>query len=159
MARIHIEVDRLIVSARENVARNIRAMLQPEIAATADAIAAVLDEIAHDAPTLIRTGPDQPPSPEAARAQSAMDALNTRVMQIRPAEIGRADATEVANFSSFNDCLGTLTRLIEPPLDEPPADAASSTSPRAVSEPINNRDTALLSHCLKVGLCKVIGYI
>jgi uncharacterized membrane protein YccC len=152
-------LDRLIVSARENVARNIRAMLQPEIAATTDAIAAALDGIARDAPTLIRTGPDQPPSPETARAQSAMDALNTCVMKIRPAEIGRADAAEVANFSSFNDCLETLTRLIERPLDEPPADAASSPSRRAVSEPINTRDTALLRHCLKVGLCTVIGYI
>jgi uncharacterized membrane protein YccC len=158
MARIHIEVDRLIGSARENVARNIRAMLQPEIADAADAIAAALGEIARDAPTLIRTGPDQPPSPEAARARSAMDALNTRVMQITP-EIGSAGAAELANFASFNDCLGTLTRLVERPLDEPPADAASSSSPRALAEPHDTRDPGLVRHCLKVGFCTVIGYI
>jgi uncharacterized membrane protein YccC len=158
MARIHIQVDRLIVSARENVARNIRAMLQPEIAATADAIAAAMDEIARDAPTLIRTGPDLQPSPEAARARSAMDALNTRVMQIRP-EIGRARAAEVANFASFNDGLSALTRLTERPLDEPPSDAPSMSSARALSEPTTTRDPALLRYCLKVGFCTVIGYI
>ena len=158
MARIHVEVDRLLISARENVGRNIRAMLQPEIAATADAIAAALGEIARDAPTHIRIGPDQPPSPEAARARSAMDALNTRVMQITP-EIGRAGAAELANFASFNDCLGALTRLVERPLDEPPADAASSSSPRAGSEPQDTLDPTLLRHCLKVGFCTAIGYV
>jgi hypothetical protein len=159
MARIHIEVDRLIVSARENVGRNIRAMLQPEIAATADAIAAALGEIARDAPTHIRTGPDQPPSPEAARARSAMDALNTRISEVRPEYIATARVVEFANFASFNDGLSALTQFIERPLDEPPADAASSSSPRAVAEPHDTRDPQLLRYCVKVGVCTVIGYI
>ena len=159
IARIHIEVDRLIVSARENVGRHIRAMLQHAIEATADAIAAALGEIARDAPTLIRTGPDQPPSLEAARARSAMDALNTRVMQITP-EIRSAGAAELANFASFNDGLSALTRFIERPLDEPPAaDAPSISSPSDVSEPTTTLDPTLLRHCLKVGFCTVIGYI
>jgi uncharacterized membrane protein YccC len=159
MARIHIEVDRMIVSAREDVPRGICAMLRPEIAATADAIASALDEIAREAATLIRTGPDQPPSPEAARARTAMDGLNERVTQLRPVYIDRGGAEEVANFASFNDCLGTLARLVERPLDEPPADAASSSSPGASPEPTNTWDPVLLRHCVKVGLCTVIGYI
>ena len=159
IARIHLEVDRLIVAARENVPREIRAMLRPEIEAAVDAIAAVLDQIAHEAPTLIRVGADQPPPPAAVRARLAMDALDTRVAQVRPAYIGRAGAAELANFSSFNDCLATLTRLIERPLDEPPSDAASISPARAASEPPNTRDPGLLRHCLKVGLCTVIGYV
>jgi uncharacterized membrane protein YccC len=159
MARIHLEVDRLIVVARENVPREIRAMLRPEIEATVNAIAAALDEIARTAPTLIRVGVDRPPPPEGVRARSVMDALNTRVTQVRFAYIDRKGAAEVANFASFNDCLGTLTRLIERPLDEPPSDAASSSSTPAVAEPDGIRDPALLRHCLKVGLCSVIGYI
>jgi hypothetical protein len=106
MARIHLEVDRLIVTARENIAREIRAMLRPELEATVNAIAAALDEIAREAQALIRTGPDQPPPPEAARARTLMDALNMRVTQISSAYIGKAGAAEVANFSSFNDCRG-----------------------------------------------------
>jgi hypothetical protein len=158
MARIHIQADRLIVSARENVGRNIREKLRSEIAATVDAIAATLDEIAYDASTLIRTGPDQPPSPEATRARSAMDALNTIVMQITP-EIGGAGAAELANLASFNDCLASLTRLIERPLDEPPSDVPSFAPTPAVSAPTEIRDPALVRYCLKVGLSTVIGYI
>ncbi len=159
MARIHISVDRLMISAREDVPRGIRAILQTEIGAAVDAIAAALDEIAREASTFIRTGPDQPPPPAAARARSVMDALNTRISEVRPEYIARASVAEFANFASFNDGLSALTRLIERPLDEPPADAASSSSPRAVSAPHNTRDPGLLRHCLKVGCCTVIGYI
>jgi hypothetical protein len=157
-ARIHVEVDRLIVAARENVPRGIRAMLRPEMEAAVDAIASALDEIAREAPTIIRVGPDQPPPPAAARARSVMDALNARVMQMT-AEIGRADAAELANSAAFNDCLGTLTRFIERPLDEPPSDATSKSPARALSEATITRDPALLRHCLKVGFCTVIGYV
>jgi len=77
MARIHISVDRLIISAREDVPRGVRVMVRPEIGAAVNAIAAALDEIAREASTFIRTGPDQPPPPAAARARSVMDALDT----------------------------------------------------------------------------------
>jgi Fusaric acid resistance protein family len=158
-ARIHLEVDRLVIAARENVRRGIRAMLQPEIETAVDAIAAVLDEIAHEAPILIRVGTDQPPIPAAVRARSAMDALSSRISQVRPAYIGRAGAAELGNFGSFTDCLATLTRLIERPLDEPPSDTVSISSPRAVAEAPDTPDPGLIRHCYKVGLCTVIGYV
>jgi uncharacterized membrane protein YccC len=158
IARIHLEVDRLVFAARENVPRGIRAMLQREIETAVDAIAAVLDEIAREAPILVRLASDQPP-PAAVRARSAMDALSTRITQVRPAYIGTKGAAELGNFASFTDCLATLTRLIERPLYEPPSDAASISSPRPLSEPHNTRDPALIRHCLKVGLCTVIGYV
>jgi hypothetical protein len=157
-ARIHVDVDRLIVTARENVPRRIREIVRPEIEATVNAIASAFDEIAREAPIFIRVGPDQPPPPAAARARSAMDALNMRVIQIVD-EIGTADAAELANFASFNDCLGALTRFIERPLDQPPADAPSTSSARALSGPTTTRDPAILRHCIKFGFCTVIGYI
>jgi uncharacterized membrane protein YgaE (UPF0421/DUF939 family) len=157
MARIHISVDRLIVSVREDVPRGVRVVMRPELAAAVDAIAAALDEIAREAATFIRTGPDQPPPPAAARARSAMDALNSRVSELRPERFA-ASAAELANIASFNDGLSALTRLIERPLDEPPSDA-TLISPRALSAPTTARDPALLRHCLKVGLCIVIGYV
>ena len=159
MARIHIEVDRLIISARENVPRRLRAIVHPELEAAVDAIASALDEIARDAPTIINTGPDRPPSPAAARASSAMATLNARILQIMPGETGRADAPELANFASFNEGLGALTRFIERPLDEPPSDAAPTSPARAPSKPTATRDPALLRHCIKFGFCTVIGYV
>ncbi len=159
MARIHLEVDRLVIAARENVPRGIRTMLQPEIETAVDAIAAVLAEIAREAPILIRVGTDQTPIPAAVRARSAMDALSSRIIQVRPAYIGRAGAAELGNFASFTDCLATLTRLIERPLDEPPSDTESISSPSAVPEPHDAPDSGLIRHSYKVGLCIVIGYI
>jgi hypothetical protein len=159
MARIHLEVDRLVIAARENVPRSIRLMLQPEIESAVDAIAAVLGEIAREAPILIRVRTDQPPIRAAVRARSAMDALSSRIIEVRPAYISRAGAAELANFASFTNCLATLTRLIERPLDEPPSDPESISSPRLIPQPHNAPDPGLIRHCYKVGLCTVIGYI
>lgn len=173
MARIHIEVDRLIVSARENVPRRLRAIVRPELEAAVNAIASALEEIARDAPTIIRTGPDRSASPAAARALSAMAALNARILQI-PEETVGADAAELANFASFNEGLGTLTRFIERPLDEPPSDAPLASKARTplvdrtwfdtrryfpAPKPTMTLDPALLRHCIKFGFCTVIGYV
>jgi len=134
-------------------------MLQPEIESAVDAIAAVLGEIAREAPILIRVRTDQPPIRAAVRARSAMDALSSRIIEVRPAYISRAGAAELANFASFTNCLATLTRLIERPLDEPPSDPESISSPRLIPQPHNAPDPGLIRHCYKVGLCTVIGYI
>ena len=88
-----------------------------------------------------------------------MDALNTRISEVRPDYIATARVAELANFASFNDGLLALPRFIERPLDEPPADAASSSPPRVVSEPHDTRDPEMLRYCMKVGFCSVIGYI
>lgn len=73
VARINLEVDRLIDAARQKVPEGIRAMARPEIQATVDAIAAVLDEIAHELPTHIAVGADQtPPASGSARVRRWM---------------------------------------------------------------------------------------
>jgi hypothetical protein len=66
MARIQIETDRLIIAAREDVPRQVRAMVRPEIERVVNAIAAALDDVAHDAASLMRSGADRPPSAAAS---------------------------------------------------------------------------------------------
>ena len=56
VARIGLEVDRLIVTARQDAPGKIRAMLRPEIKATVEAIAATLEQIAPELPTQIAVG-------------------------------------------------------------------------------------------------------
>ena len=53
--RLHIEIERLLAIARDNVPRDIRARLRPEIEAVLQAIAAALREQAHQAATGLRT--------------------------------------------------------------------------------------------------------
>ena len=159
MARIYLEVDRLIIAARKKAPREIRTMVRLEIQATVEAIAVALNELAHELPSYISLGPDKPPPASRTRARLAMDTLTARVIQVRPAYIGTASPAEIENFASFTDSLAALTRHIERLLDEPPQPPvvrlSNSAAPRLTDAP----DPALLHHSLKVGLCVVIGYI
>src|SRR5271170_5710615 len=95
-------------------------MLRPEIETAVDAIAVVFAEIARELPTYIAVGVDKPPPTSRMRAGSAMDVLDARVVQVRPAYIGKASSAEIENFASFTDSLAALTGYIERLLDEPP---------------------------------------
>src|SRR5216684_2918603 len=159
MARIHLEVDRLSIAARENVPRQIRAMVRAEIRTAVEAITAVLDELAHELPSSICVGVDEPPPASRTRARSAMDSLAARIIQIRPAYIGQASSAEIENFASFTDSLAALTGHIERLLDEPPQRAAAASSNSPVPRLTAAPDPALVRYSLKVGLCTVGGYI
>ena len=155
--RLHIQIDRLTVAARTDVPREARLLFRPEIKETITAIALALDELESEIVTNVRTGPDNPPSPAALHARTALDVLDARIVELRPTYINRVTATEVASFGEFTDALHAMVRLIERPLDQPPP--ATATSLAAVSAPAWIIDPALARYCEKVGLCVVIGYI
>jgi uncharacterized membrane protein YccC len=158
VARIGLEEVRLTDAARQNVPGEIRAMARPELQATVDAIAAVLDELARELPTRIAVGVDQPPPTSRLRVRSAMDDLNARVIQIRPAYIGTSSA-EIENFATFKDSLAGLTGHIERLLDEPPQPPVVVLSKSAVPRLFDDPDPELVRYSLKVGLCAMIGYV
>jgi len=167
-ARINLEVDRLITTARENLPREIRTMVRDELQRAVYAIAASIDEISRNIPARIVTGADNQSLATRADVRLAMDNLAARVIQIRPAYIGIASPAEIENFAGFIDSLAVLTRHVERPLDEPPGPStvvplnpADSAVPRnsvfrRLSAPA---DPALVRYCLKVGLCTVVGYM
>ena len=159
VARISLEVDRLVTTVREYLPREIRTMVGGEIQSAVNAIAGALEEISHNLPVRIATGADEQVPDTRTRARLAMDNLAARVVEIRRAYIGRASSAEVENFAEFIDSLAVLTRLIERPLDEPPrpttADSSNSPVPRLTNDP----DPAAVRYSLKVGLCIVLCYI
>ena len=164
LARIQVETDRLIIAVREDVPAQVRAMMRPEIESAVDAITAALDDMAHDASSLMRSGADRPPTAAAFRARLLMDALTARIDQARRVYSRSAGGPEVTNFASFIDCLMVLTLLIERPLDEPPAGAALNRTAPAASEVARAWDTRAqdietLRYSLKVGFCAVTGYV
>jgi hypothetical protein len=159
VARISIEVDRLMVAARERVPGEIRGMLRAEIQAAVDAIAEVLDEIALEFPTEIPVGVDNPPPPSRVRARRAMDALSARIIEVRPRYIARASAREVANFAAFADALAALTDYIDRLLDEPPAIGIRARPDSGLRRQARETDPGLLPYALKVGVCGVLGYV
>ncbi len=131
VARIGLEVDRLIFTARQNVPGQVRAMVRPELQATVDAIATVLDEIAHELPTHVAVGVDQTPPASRTRARSMLDALTARILQVRPTYIRTASPAELENFAAFTDSLTVLTGHIERLLDEPPPPTAATPAKSA----------------------------
>jgi uncharacterized membrane protein YccC len=158
VARIYLEVDRLVVAARESVPRKIRDMARTEIGATVDSIAAVLEELAREFPHNIAVGVDEPPPPSRKLAREATDELSARILQIKPAYIETASPAEIANFASFTDCLALLTEHIDRLLDEPPQPSVPSPPdkrPQLTPAP----DPALMRYSFKVGLCAVVGYV
>jgi len=158
-ARIHIEIDRLIVAVREPAPRYVRGMLGAETEAAAQAIAAALDEIAREERVEIRTGPDEPPSPAAASVRPALDALDARIVAARPAYIAQASIGELSSLSAVGESLNAMGRLLERPLDEPPKPGASEARRPAVRSAPAKDDPALARYCLKVALCVVAGYV
>jgi multidrug resistance protein MdtO len=135
----------------------IHVLVQPEIHAAAQAIAAVLDEIAHELLTHIAVGADTTPPASRSRARSALEPLNARIIHVRPAYIGKVSSAEIENFASFTDSLAALTGHIERLLDEPPP--ATGPSKKAVPPLLNAPDPSISRYSLKVGACAVAGYI
>ena len=159
VARISLEVDRLMITVRESTPNEIRAMLRVEIHAAVDALSAALDEMGHELRTEIPVGVDNPPPPSRTRARLAMDALSARVIQVRPVYLPKATPAEIENFASFNDSLTALTAYIERLLDEPPMTNISARPNHAPPRAIGAVDPVLLRYSLKVGLCAVIAYV
>jgi uncharacterized membrane protein YccC len=156
--RLHIQIDRMTVAVREDAPTEIRTIFRAEIEAAISAIAIALDELEHDVVTSIRTGPDNPASPAAVRARATLDAMDARIVELRPTFISRIGATEAANFGAFTESMHEMVRLIERPLDTPPLAIAAATSPTE-AVPMRTMDPALIRYSAKVGLCLVIGYI
>jgi uncharacterized membrane protein YccC len=155
--RLHIRADRLVIAARENVPREVRAMLRPELEAACGAMAAALEEFAIEARSMARVGADLPPSPAAARVLPALEALDARIGAVRHLYIGRVGAAELSNFGAFTENLQAMARLVERPLDQPPARAQSAPVPPPSAAP--QADPAPARYCWKVALCVVIGYV
>jgi uncharacterized membrane protein YccC len=134
-------------------------MVPGEIQRAVNAIAAALDEISHKLPAHIVADADELAPATRTQVRVAMDNLNARVIQIRPAYIGKASSAEIENFAEFIDSLAVLTRHIERPLDEPPGPPTTDPSHSAVPRLIDPADPAVVRYCLKVGLCTVVGYL
>ncbi|HZC46440.1 MAG TPA: hypothetical protein VE243_08180, partial [Candidatus Acidoferrum sp.] len=128
VARIGLEVDRLIMAARQDVPRENLGMVRPEIEAAVGALAGAFEEISGELPTYIAVGVDTPPTAARMRARSAMDALSARVSQVRHEYLGKASSAEIENFATFTDALAALTAYIERLLDQPPQQPAAAAS-------------------------------
>src|SRR4029077_12514758 len=76
--RLHIEIERLLAIARDNVPRDIRTLLRPEMEAVLQALTAALRDQAHEAATGVKAVEDSKYVDRYAAIQASLDALAAR---------------------------------------------------------------------------------
>ena len=156
--RLHIEIERLLAIARDNVSRDIRARLRPEIEAVLQAIAAALQQYAHQAATGLKAADDPAYEVRFREIRASLDALQTREDLILN-QLRSADAAAVANVGAFTQSLRRIgERLLNHPIGyvyglafskERKSDATGSG---AVDRP-------LMRYSAKVGLAATLAYV
>jgi uncharacterized membrane protein YccC len=164
--RLHIEIEQLLAIARDNVPRDIRMRLRPEIEAVLQAIAAAMREQAHLAATGLP--PSNGSTPDRSRGQayeelstairSSLDRLQAQedlvLKQLPP-----TDAAAIVNLAAFNQRLRKIgTRLLNRPLGDLyglvfPKDMRSGATESGGVDP------ALMRYSLKLGLAAVLAYV
>ncbi|HUY27933.1 MAG TPA: FUSC family protein [Candidatus Binataceae bacterium] len=152
--RLHIEVDRLIVTALDPQLGDTRTMLRPEIEATVRALDAALAEREVELARGEILYGENATGPSATLIPPAIAALQTRLAALRPTLLAQSTGTEAANLGAFLDGLGRIGDLAERGLEEPWLRDAQP-EPERTSE----IDPALVHYSLKVGLAIVSAFV
>jgi uncharacterized membrane protein YccC len=156
--RLHMEIERLLVIARDNVSRDIRARLRPEMEAVLQAIAAALREQAHQAATGLRLSNTSNHEELSTAIRSSLDALQARETLIF-SQLASADAAAMANVAAFNQGLRKMgTRLLNRPLGDVYG-LAFPKDTRSGAIESGGPDRALMRYSAKLGLAATLGYV
>src|SRR4029077_11810069 len=102
--RLHIEIERLLAIARDNVSRDIRARLRLEIEAVLQAIASALQQYAREAATGLKVVDDHAYQQCFTKIRASLDALQAREDLILD-ELRSVDAAAVGNIVAFTQSL------------------------------------------------------
>jgi uncharacterized membrane protein YccC len=172
--RLHGEIERLLAIARENVPRDIRARLRPEMEAVLQAIAAAMREQAHQAATGLRLSNGSTPdrsrgqTPDRGRGQayeelstsigSSLDRLQAQVDLVLK-QLPPADAAAMLNVAAFDQGLRKIGRRL---LNLPLGDVHGLVFPketRLATTGSGGVDPALVRYSIKLGLAATLGYV
>lgn len=151
--RLHIAVDSLTVAALDPLPQVARTMLQPEIEAAVRSLDAAFDERAAERARGEISYGENSASPAIANVRLAIDAIEARITQVRPALLAASTPAEAANMGSFADGLRQTAVLLIHGLEEPWLSDAVAMPP-----PTHELDPALVRYSLKVALAIVIGF-
>src|SRR5262247_1697027 len=156
--RLHIEIERLLAIARDNVGREIRASLRPEIEAVLQAIAAALQQYAHQAATGLKAADDPAYEVRFREIRASLDALQTREDLILN-QLRSADAAAVANVGAFTQSLRRIgERLLNQPIGYVYG-LAFSKERKSAATGSGAVDRPLRRYCAKLGLAATLGYV
>jgi uncharacterized membrane protein YccC len=156
--RLHIEIERLLAIARENVPRDIRARLRPEMEAVLQAIAAAMREQAHQAATGLRLSNGSNYEELSTSIRSSLDRLQAQVDLVLK-QLPPADAAAMLNVAAFNQGLRKIGRRL---LNLPLGDVHGLAFPKDIYSGATESggvDPALMRYSVKLGLAATLGYV
>jgi uncharacterized membrane protein YccC len=155
---LHIEIERLLAIARENVPRDILTRLRPEMEAVFQALAAALREQAHQAATGLRLSNTSNHEELSTAIRSSLDALQARDT-LTFSQLPSANAAAMADVAAFNQGLRKIgERLLNRPLGDVYG-LAFPTDTRSGATQSGGADRALMRYSAKLGLAATLAYV
>ena len=154
--RLRIEIEQLLAIARDNVPRDIRTRLRPEIEAVLQAIVAALRQQAHDA--AVGLEPSNSNYEELSTAiRSSLDSLQARET-LALSQLPSADEAATANVAAFNLGLRKIgLRLLNRPLGDVHGLAFPKDTYSVATQ--SGADRALMRYSAKLGIATTLAFV
>ena len=154
--RLRIEIEQLLAIARDNVPRDIRTRLRPEIEAVLQAIGAALRQQAHEAAMGLE--PSNSNYEELSTAiRSSLDSLQARET-LALSQLPSADAAATANVAAFNLGLRKIgLRLLNRPLGDVHGLAFPKDTYSGATQ--SGADRALMRYSAKLGIATTLAFV
>ena len=154
--RLRIEIEQLLAIARDNVPRDIRTRLRPEIEAVLQAIVAALRQQAHEAAMGLE--PSNSNYEELSTAiRSSLDSLQARET-LALSQLPSADEAATANVAAFNLGLRKIgLRLLNRPLGDVHGLAFPKDTYSVATQ--SGADRALMRYSAKLGIATTLAFV
>lgn len=156
-ARLHNEIDRMMLEAAAAVPRELRKALRVEFDRAAEALAEALRELSDTVTPRMRTASVQPPVAVATAVVPALAALQARIVAERPNYVTRG-ADEVANLAAYHQSIRAIGDLVQHPLDAPP-DPSMVFAPPPPRRPLLPLDPEAARYGVKVAVAVLAGFV
>jgi uncharacterized membrane protein YccC len=156
--RLHIAIERLLAIAHDDVPRDIRARMRPEIEAVLQAIDAALREYARQAATGLKAVDDPDYEERFTAIRVGLDALQARENLVLN-QLASFDAAAMANVAAFGESLRNIgERLLNHPLGYVYG-LAFRKDTKSAATASGGVDRPLMRYSAKLGLAATLGYV
>jgi uncharacterized membrane protein YccC len=155
--RLRIEIEQLLAIARDNVPRDIRTRLRPEIEAVLQAIDAALRQQAHEAAMGLEPSNNSNYEELSTAIRSSLDSLQARET-LALSQLPSADAAATGNVAAFNLSLRKIgLRLLNRPLGDVHGLAFPKDSYSGATQ--SGADRALMRYSAKLGIATTLAFV
>jgi multidrug resistance protein MdtO len=155
--RLRIEIEQLLAIARDNVPRDFRARLRPEIEAVLQAIGAALRQQAQEAAMGLAPSNNSNYEELSTAIRSRLDSLQARET-LALSQLPSTDAAATGNVAAFNLGLRKIgLRLLNRPLGDVHGLAFPKDTQSGATQ--SGADRALMRYSAKLGIATTLAFI